>query len=81
MAAQLNGEMGLLDRIRAQYTTTKDIDMQLRILEIQQREAQAACLAAQKQAETLSWQMAVLQDHRGTLGQEENNGDDTQQSQ
>ena len=67
--------IGLLDRIRAQFTTTEDIDIQIKILEIQQREAQAACLAAQKQAEILSWQMAVLQDHRGTLEREQEKSD------
>ena len=79
MGAELNGdEPGLLGRIRAQFTTTEDIDIQVKILEIQQREAQAASLAAQKQAEVLAWQMAVLQDHRGTLAQQEtNDGNDT----
>ena len=61
--------------VQSQYTTIDQIDAQVRILEVQQREAQAACMAAQKQAEILTWQIAVLQDHRNSLEQEHIDGD------
>jgi hypothetical protein len=61
--------------VQSQYTTIDQIDAQVRILEVQQREAHAACLAAQKQAELLTWQIAVLQDHRNSLEQEHIDGD------
>ena len=65
----------VVDMVRSQYATIDQIDAQVRILEVQQREAQAACMAAQKQAEILTWQIAVLQDHRNSLEQEHIDGD------
>jgi len=61
--------------VQSQYTTIDQIDAQVRILEVQQGEARTACMAAQCRAELLTWQIAVLQDHRNSLEQEHIDGD------